>query len=181
MNVGVISGTNKSRVLPCGSYAYLRITSDGLSLGEVSALVGAEPDVGWSVGESFRRERSTKELVRSFTNWERRSGMPAGAPLQAHLDALIPHAQAIAASIAGRDDVATTLQVVQHTADEQDLGFHLDSRWIAILASSRHRSMSTTTFSEDAARDYADRMGLDHGCRQAVTLVGAEMGSPDRE
>lgn len=135
VKVGVTTGASKSRTPERENYAYLRITSDGLSLTEISGLVGAEPDIGWSVGESFRRPRSTRELVRAFTNWERQSGLPAGAPLQAHLDALLPHAQALEAAVAGRDDIATTLQVVQYTADERDLGFHLDSSWIATLAS----------------------------------------------
>lgn len=117
------------------SVAYFAIESTSLSLGEISALVGVEPDRGWSVGERFRHPRSGIEGVRGFSWWVRESGAAPGAPIRLHLDALLPFVRSIAARLTGRTPASPVLKIVQYLYNDDEVGFHLDREWITLLGS----------------------------------------------
>lgn len=116
------------------SNASFTLQSDSLSLPEISALIGGESDRGWSAGEPFLRPNG-REFVPSFSFWVRESGVAHGAPIWQHLEALLPRVQAIAPALAPRRDLKPTLGVVQFLYTDQQVGFHLDSDWMVLLAS----------------------------------------------
>lgn|GEM_PF-2351661 len=117
------------------SVAYFAIQSESLSLEEITALVGVDPDRGWSVGETLRRPWSERELVRTFSWWERESGVSPGAPIRLHLDALLPFVRSIAGSLAASTLVSPCLMIVQYLYNDDEVGFHLDQEWITLLGS----------------------------------------------
>lgn len=117
------------------SYAYFSLTSESLSLGEISALVGVETVRGWSIGEPFRRKHSTRALVRGFSRWECESGAPPGAPIREHLDALFPLVSAIAGPLGATRDIRPSLQIVQYLYNDGEVGFHLGPEWLTLLSS----------------------------------------------
>lgn len=117
------------------SVAYFAIQSTSLSLDEISALVGAEPDRGWSIGERFHRPHSGIELVRGFSWWVRDSGAAPGAPIRLHLDALLPFVRSVAGRLTGSPPASPVLNIVQYLYNDDEVGFHLDGEWIALLGS----------------------------------------------
>lgn len=117
------------------SVAYFAIQSASLSLDDISALVGVEPHHGWSVGERFRQQRSGIEVVRGFSWWVRESGAAPGAPIRLHLDALLPFVRSIAGRLTGSPPASPALMIVQYLYNDDEVGFHLDGEWIALLGS----------------------------------------------
>ncbi len=70
------------------AYAYLRVTSETLTLPEISNYFEIQPDrKSWSIGD-FRSTRGATHLRYEFSCWSLSSGVANGATLEVHLSSL---------------------------------------------------------------------------------------------
>lgn len=118
------------------SRAYFWIQSESLSLAEIISLTQEAPDAGWSLGDMYKRQGMLEEHPRSFSYWKRDSTAGYGLSVQESVDGLFLPASRIAPRIANRRGFSCGLQIVQYFSDpDEDIGFHLDSPWLAMLDS----------------------------------------------
>jgi len=76
------------RTVEKDAYAYLTITSDTLSLNDISTFLDMPPDgSSWSLGDT-RKITNTLRPKYEFSRWSLSSGISKGECLEAHLVAL---------------------------------------------------------------------------------------------
>jgi hypothetical protein len=99
-----------------GSWAYLKLTSQG-SLTSICEHVGSTADGrSWSVGE-----RGPHDVPRKFSLWTLESGLEKGEPLDAHIRALWKRIEEIRPAICSLPkEVTRVLQCVGHFRDHSD-------------------------------------------------------------
>jgi hypothetical protein len=117
------------------TYAYLRVTSQVLTVEQITRLAGVSPDRSDSIGAPLRRTGR----LRTFTNWALDSGIPPNdnVRLEDHLGALFPRVQAVASGFAGRSELSIDLEIVQYLDNTPagDRGISLTTDWVLLLSS----------------------------------------------
>jgi hypothetical protein len=112
---------HKAEILHDSSARFV-ITSEGLTLDRISAIVGREPDNGWSIGDRAGTRTGVSDIKRTFAYWSLRTGLPAGSSVGHHLDTLLASVSALSPRIRGHENLAPALSIVQHFSSESDLG-----------------------------------------------------------
>jgi hypothetical protein len=113
--------------------AYFAVFSDELNPDELTARLGMQPS-----SVTRKESKQVDPPVPKTNAWKIDSGLEKGAPVWQHLEAL----RALVAPVSDRiaelcqGEPAAVLQIVREftPADEEaDLGFWLDTPWLAIL------------------------------------------------
>lgn len=115
-------------------FAYVSVWSLTMSAGELTQLLGAEPDRGWSVGDGFLLRGQPR--VRNATSWDLGPTIDPTSLIDDQLESLFARAEPILTRLIPRPaNIGLGLVIVQNlsTDVEESHGLTLDEPWINLL------------------------------------------------